>query len=313
MKLYLLIAVSFLLTSDQKLVAQTVKSQELQILKALETYRSELLNQSTYKLYNLKHFSQKWDSIATNQQLFNNLISNVSYQLSITKRSPYDIYQHLKHHPDFSDFTGNISEFEFEIIGDNLELFYLIKNGVLEHTYPFKIAGAQEVVSEIIFYEPKQFEYIANIGAGFGVFSKLFIRIYPLNQYFLNEINPHLHAFIQSLLKSDKSLDTEESVHFVLGNERKTKLPKERFDKIFIRSSLHHFEYHKPMLRNIRKCLKEDGALFVKEPYKTSLPTACPHVVEKTAIEAMLDKAGFEIIDSLALKDYYILKLRMKL
>ncbi|MEZ6141918.1 MAG: class I SAM-dependent methyltransferase [Zavarzinella sp.] len=106
----------------------------------------------------------------------------------------------------------------------------------------------------------KKGQAIADIGAGTGLFTRLFSeavskegKVYAvdISQKFLDHIN--------TSAKKQKI----ENITTVLGTDISPKLPENSVDVVFICDTYHHFEYPFRMLDSIHKALKPGGRLII--------------------------------------------------
>ncbi|UCG03860.1 MAG: class I SAM-dependent methyltransferase [Candidatus Heimdallarchaeota archaeon] len=101
-------------------------------------------------------------------------------------------------------------------------------------------------------------------GAGYGI-EQIYKNFRP-KEYYVFDKNPRMVLHSAAKVKK-KNLP----VHLFLGDVKKTKLPSNRFDAVFIFTVLHHVEGWQFALREINRVLKPKGLLFINEINDRSL------------------------------------------
>lgn len=138
---------------------------------------------------------------------------------------------------------------------------------------------------------------IADVGAGTGLFSKLFSPVVGNSgKVYAEDI---ANDFIQNIarLANESGLT---NVVTVLGTDKDTKLPANTMDRVFVCDTYHHFEYPQTMLASIRQSMKPGAQLIVidfrKEPGISS-DWVMNHVrANKTTVTKEIEAAGFELV-----------------
>lgn len=138
--------------------------------------------------------------------------------------------------------------------------------------------------------------HIADVGAGTGLFSKLFSpAVGETGRVYAEDISA---VFVQNIERIAK----EEGLHNlvgVVGTDKDVKLPKDSLDRVFVCDTYHHFEYPQTMLASIRQAMKADGQLiivdFVKDPAVSS-GWILQHVrADKRTVIKEIEQAGFQL------------------
>lgn len=151
---------------------------------------------------------------------------------------------------------------------------------------------------------------VADIGAGTGLFTRLFARrVGPTGQVFAIDISP---AFVQNILR----IASQEGLNNVVGvvnTSTDTLLPAHSIDLAFLSDTYHHLEYPKQMLQSIRRALRPGGVLVIVDFERISGVSPVwimEHV--RTGEEAVINEIkaeGFELVDNRAfLRENYFLK-----
>ena len=137
---------------------------------------------------------------------------------------------------------------------------------------------------------------IADVGAGTGLFSKLFSpAVGAQGKVYAEDISD---VFIHNIQR----IAREEGLHNlvgIVGTDKDAKLPANRLDRVFVCDTYHHFEYPQHMLASIRRALKADGQLvvvdFIKDP-KVSSGWIMQHVrANKQTVINEIEAAGFRL------------------
>ncbi|HWU54426.1 MAG TPA: class I SAM-dependent methyltransferase [Rhizomicrobium sp.] len=150
---------------------------------------------------------------------------------------------------------------------------------------------------------------IADIGAGTGVYTRLFAQaVGPSGTVYATDIAPKFLAYI----KENAAKDGLKNVQTVLGSDRDTNLKDASVDVAFSCDVYHHFEYPMTMNASIRRALKPGGRLYVLEMEKTGAQTS--HVrAPKQEVIAEIEKSGFKLAEEVkvpGLHDNYLLEFR---
>ncbi len=152
-------------------------------------------------------------------------------------------------------------------------------------------------------------EKIADIGAGTGLYTRLFAQaVGPTGTVYATDIAPKFLAYIQE----NAAKDGLKNVQTVLGGDRSTNLKDASVDVAFSSDVYHHFEYPMTMNASIRRALKPGGRLYVLEMDKAGSQTA--HVrAPKDVVIAEIEKSGFKLVQDVkvpGLHENYLLHFR---
>ena len=150
---------------------------------------------------------------------------------------------------------------------------------------------------------------IADVGAGTGLFSKLFSPVVGgTGKVYAEDISD---VFITNIQQNAKQQGLHNLVGIV-GTDKDARLPANSLDRVFVCDTYHHFEYPQTMLASIRKAMKADGQLivvdFIKDPTQSSA-WVMQHVrADKAAVIKEIQSAGFTLLREAAfLHDNYII------
>jgi len=149
---------------------------------------------------------------------------------------------------------------------------------------------------------------VADIGAGTGLFTRLFATVTPGGPVFAVDISP---VFIQNILRRSRE-EGLRNVSGIVNTARDAKLPASSVDVAFLCDTYHHFEFPQLMLESIHRALRPSGRLaiidFRKQEGKSSA-WVMQHVrADKTAVIREVEAAGFRLIaDTELLKENYFL------
>lgn len=155
---------------------------------------------------------------------------------------------------------------------------------------------------------------IADVGAGTGLFSRLFSKeIGDKGWVYAVDISTRFLEHINNESKAQKI----NNVTGVLCSESSVSLPPNSVDAVFICDTYHHFEFPKSTMKSIHSALKDDGHLVVVDferiPGKTR-EWLLNHVrAGKDVFRAEIQDAGFTLVEEVkidGLKENYFLKFK---
>jgi ubiquinone/menaquinone biosynthesis C-methylase UbiE len=149
-------------------------------------------------------------------------------------------------------------------------------------------------------------EAIADIGAGTGLYTRLFAQaVGPTGKVYATDIAPKFLTYIAA----NAAKDGLKNVETVQGADRSTNLKDASVDVAFSSDVYHHFEYPMTMNASIRRALKPNGRLYVLEMEKTGSQTT--HVrAPKNEVIAEIEKSGFKLVEDVkvpGLRENYLL------
>jgi ubiquinone/menaquinone biosynthesis C-methylase UbiE len=104
-------------------------------------------------------------------------------------------------------------------------------------------------------------ETVADVGAGTGLFTRLFAeQVGPKGTVYAEDIGP---KFIEYIDKQAKKQGQEKIIKTVLGTPESAKLPAGSADLVFICDTYHHFEHPEKMLASVHRALRPEGRLVI--------------------------------------------------
>lgn len=137
---------------------------------------------------------------------------------------------------------------------------------------------------------------IADIGAGTGLFTRLFAeRVAPGGLVYAVDIS---RPFVENILRTAREQGMD-NVEGVVNSERDVALPPDSIDLAFVADTYHHFEYPVSMLDSIYRALRDGGRLIVidfrRDP-RVSSRWVMGHVrADKHAVIDEITRAGFRL------------------
>jgi len=134
---------------------------------------------------------------------------------------------------------------------------------------------------------------IADIGAGTGYFSiRMAKRVGPGGKIYANDIQPEMLVRLKRRV-ADAGLS---NVQAVLGTESDPKLPAKTMDLILMVDVYHEFSQPQLMLQNLRRALKDDGALVLLEYRKEDprIPIRPEHKMSVEEVKTEVTPEGFK-------------------
>ncbi len=153
---------------------------------------------------------------------------------------------------------------------------------------------------------------VADIGAGTGVFTRLFSQIVGKSgKVFAVDISPKFIEHLDAQIKSTAS----DNIETILCNDKSTMLPPNSVDLVFVCDTYHHFEYPAKTLASIRRALRPGGNLIVIDFDRIegkSRDWLLGHVrADKATFQHEIETAGFELIEEVEVREFeenYFLK-----
>jgi len=137
---------------------------------------------------------------------------------------------------------------------------------------------------------------VADVGAGTGLFSKLFSpRVGAGGKVYAEDIS---EVFIRNIRRIAHEQGMRNLVGIV-GSDKDAKLPAAALDLIFVCDTYHHFEYPQSMLASLRRALKPAGRLvvidFIKDPAQSSAWILHHVRADKRTVISEIEAAGFKL------------------
>lgn len=157
-------------------------------------------------------------------------------------------------------------------------------------------------------------QHIADIGAGTGLFTKLFAEATgPTGWVYAVDISPNFIEHIRTQLDRSGILFASP----ILSSQKSITLPPNSIDLAFVCDTYHHFEFVPETLQSIRSALKEGGTLvvidFERLPGK-SRQWVLDHVRgDKAQFRQEIEAAGFEFVEEVRIPEFaenYLLKFK---
>jgi predicted methyltransferase len=150
---------------------------------------------------------------------------------------------------------------------------------------------------------------VADIGAGTGLFTRLFARRVGANgKVYAVDIS---RTFVDNIVRDSEDMGLS-NVIGVVNSERNVFLPADSIDVAFIADTYHHFEYPRSMLASIRNALFDGGKMIVidfrRDP-RVNSDWVMEHVrADREAVIREIEAAGFELVEEKPLlrSNYYL-------
>jgi ubiquinone/menaquinone biosynthesis C-methylase UbiE len=173
----------------------------------------------------------------------------------------------------FKDPELNIDRYAQSFSGESREVF-----------------TAREEVIAAIRLEPGQ--TIADIGAGTGIYTRLFAReVGAEGEVLAVDIAPDFLAYIDNWAE-EEGLN---QITTILGEDQSPNLPENSVDVVFSSDTYHHFEYPVTMVSEMHKALRDGGVMIIVDYERT--PERAQHVrAPKQSVIAEVESAGFTFV-----------------
>ncbi|VAW08349.1 hypothetical protein MNBD_ALPHA05-2422 [hydrothermal vent metagenome] len=145
----------------------------------------------------------------------------------------------------------------------------------------------------------KEGDWVADIGAGTGLYTVLFAEAVGASGRVLAEDIEPLFLDLINRRAADLSVD---NITAVLGREDDVTLPKSSVDVVFVADTYHYFEDREAVMRSIYEALKPGGSLILVEFDITpgeQRPDYKSHVrFGKAGVISEVEFIGFKLADA---------------
>lgn len=155
-------------------------------------------------------------------------------------------------------------------------------------------------------------ESVADIGAGTGIFTKLFAdAVGSQGKVYAVDITPE---FVHKIESDAKRLKRNNIVG-IINTDHTVGLPTGSIDLAFVCNTYHHFEYPQAMLQSIHGALRDNGRLIIIDYQKLAgiaSPWVMTHVrVGKAEVITEIEANGFQLLsDKPVLQQNYFLQFK---
>ncbi len=161
-----------------------------------------------------------------------------------------------------------------------------------------EVFTAREEVIAAIGLEPGQ--TVADIGAGTGIYTRLFAReVGAEGKVLAVDIAPDFLTYIDNWAE-EEGLD---QITTILGEDQSPNLPEHSVDVIFSSDTYHHFEYPITMVSEMHKALQDGGVMIVVDYERT--PEREQHVrAPKQSVIAEVESVGFRFLEEVEISGF---------
>lgn len=220
------------------------------------------------------------------------LVQNIQTGSSVYKLQYRLLKKEIKKYYKDLGYEKLIDKSFVKSVKANSLLVNFINADFLEPMYPYKINHG--MFEELAFYNLKEGQQIADIGAGLGTLSFLLTAADLDLGIHVNEIDKDLIKYIKS--KKRKHFAHYDDFKVIKGKKKDVKL-NSKMDKVILRATLHHLSHTEQMLSSIKEILKSDGILYIVEIPAKENPhlTDCPHAMHRDEIISTLNENGFTL------------------
>lgn len=277
-------------------------SLEMQIIRGLATYRSELMQRYPGDLRHLKKIVDSMYSENLSPEFASKLLYGIHYTSKVMKINDYnEMIAYMKKYggEEFATLDGTSIE-EIAALMRNAELLQLIDYGILMQEYPWRMADPDWLKADLGFYDIRNGHKVGELGAGQGLTSMMFAVIFDSLYLYVNEISQEKVEYVETCFQECRSIQPHNAYHAVLGSTVSTGLEGRDLDRIIILHSYHHFSKANKMLASIRQSLAPDGLVIVVEPdaaLRRHDPKMCGLAKKKETILKIWEKNGFQLLD----------------
>ena len=158
---------------------------------------------------------------------------------------------------------------------------------------------------EIELYQFDKNDTIAEIGAGSGYFEQVISKYADDLTVYVNEIDATTVNDLETKVSFLDFYDHKNIRYIALtGEPRTTHLPSDRFDKLIVKNTFHHFGFPVDMLNDFKRIMKKDGTLFIVDIMKDEVDSLeCKFHLTRKVFMDYLTENGFVLIKETSL-DY---------
>lgn len=149
---------------------------------------------------------------------------------------------------------------------------------------------------------------VADIGAGTGLFTRLFARAVKPGRVYAVDI---AKKFVDTIVRDARARGLANIVG-VVNDQTGARLPKASIDLAFLADTYHHFEQPQAMLRSIRGALRPGGRLVVidfrREPGRSSAWVMGHVRADQATVVEEIQAAGFKLMreEDLLRENYFL-------
>ena len=149
---------------------------------------------------------------------------------------------------------------------------------------------------------------VADIGAGTGLFTRLFARAVKPGRVYAVDIAKN---FVDTIVRDARTRGLTNIVG-VVNDQTGAGLPKASIDLAFLADTYHHFEQPQAMLRSIHAALRPGGRLavidFKREPGRSSAWVMGHVRADQATVVKEIEAGGFKLVrDEDLLRENYFL------
>lgn len=288
-KVGLLIFIS--LISVLTLKAQQKAFDELEYTKNLSNYRANLLLDNADKVDELFKIWRGWEKLEPNSDSLTSWFGDILAWRTYRSRKVEKVTKKFAKDGITSPWLNALSDEEFVKFIRFREIRELLLEDVIDPRPPFRLKYIRGILKELKFYDLKEKNKIAELGAGDGMFS-LFLGLTDLDlKITVNEVNKYLVSSINRTILDNKKYIIAENYEVVLGETDNANLTS-KVDKIIVRNAFHHFKKRREMLESIQKALNPDGSLYIME----YLEPNCSKAIPIGHLEGIVSNYGFTLV-----------------
>jgi ubiquinone/menaquinone biosynthesis C-methylase UbiE len=151
---------------------------------------------------------------------------------------------------------------------------------------------------------------VADIGAGTGLFTRLFARaVGPEGKVYAVDISREFVRNIRRIARTEGLTNVEG----IVNTQTDVRLPPNSIDIAFVCDTYHHFEQPKPTLASIQRALRPNGALVIVDFRRVEGQSSAwilEHIrADRRAVIREVEAAGFRFVEEKGfLRENYFLR-----
>ena len=210
---------SFILSICCALNAQTWDETQTQLIKNISYFRTKIITKDTAKLIQLELLIERWDTEEKNKETLADIIFYIK-DYDYVENSFKWVQKALARKFPQSPITASITEEKYLLVSDYTNLLDLITENVLHYKFPFQLKRDDDFIKEIKYYEIKQNQRIAEIGADSATFSFLLFFANPSLQISISELWDKISGVEYTLNHLSTFFDTQR-IEVVKGKKKK--------------------------------------------------------------------------------------------
>lgn len=272
-------------------------------LKNIADFRSYVLTSEEQNLLFLDSLYEHWEPII-HLETFDKIdtLYNIAYAHRIgyfNKDKLHQLSALIKHGYRETEIERTL----IRKIDNCLNILSIMYEGFIDYEIPYTFSADSSFGKAMDFFDFKEGELVADIGAGIGTYVWVLSQLFPQSSFIVTELFQGPDTYLQNRFLEMKN------VEFKRAKKKHTNLEGRGINRILIQSTFHHFKEKDLMLQSIKKSLSSDGIIILKEAtYDLAGHQYCEKSMRLEDIKWYWDKNGFQLLDEMTIRKTTYLK-----